>query len=112
MKLNPSPRRSSPHQLPDGLILERFLPYRLSVLMLRISNAIARSYDRRFRLSVPEWRVMAVLRPVGPPSAHGVAGKTPMGKGGGRPAGGRPLAGRRRGAPPWPRRRAPAGRAR
>jgi DNA-binding MarR family transcriptional regulator len=80
MKPNPSPRRSAPRQVPDGLILERFLPYRLSVLMLRISNAIARSYERRFRLSVPEWRVMAVLGRFGPLSANGVAEKTQMDK--------------------------------
>jgi len=61
-------------------VLERFLPYRLSVLMLRISNAIARSYERRFHLSVPEWRVMAVLGRFGPLSANGVAEKTQMDK--------------------------------
>jgi DNA-binding MarR family transcriptional regulator len=61
-------------------VLERFLPYRLSVLMLRISNAIARSYERRFRLGVPEWRVMAVLGRFGPLSANGVAEKTQMDK--------------------------------
>ncbi|HKF72197.1 MAG TPA: MarR family transcriptional regulator, partial [Stellaceae bacterium] len=61
MKLNPSPRRGVAVLEADGLILERFLPYRLSTLTLRISNAIARSYERRFNLSVPEWRVMAVL---------------------------------------------------
>jgi DNA-binding MarR family transcriptional regulator len=60
--------------------LEDFLPYRLSVLMLRISNAIARSYERRFRLTVPEWRVMAVLGRFGPLSAMGVAEKTQMDK--------------------------------
>ncbi len=48
--------------------------------MLRISSAIARSYERRFRLSVPEWRVMAVLGRFGPLSASGVAEKTQMDK--------------------------------
>ncbi len=61
-------------------MLEKFLPYRLSVLMLRISSAIARSYERRFNLSVPEWRVMAVLGRFGPLSANGVAEKTQMDK--------------------------------
>lgn len=78
MKLKPSPRRKAADA--DGLALERFLPYRLSVLMLRISNAIAGSYERRFRLSVPEWRVMAVLGRFGPLSANGVAEKTQMDK--------------------------------
>jgi len=80
MKPNPSPRRKPAQAAADALVLERFLPYRLSVLMLRISNAIARSYERRFRLSVPEWRVMAVLGRFGPLSANGVAEKTQMDK--------------------------------
>jgi len=80
MKPNPSPWRKPAPPAPEGLALERFLPYRLSVLMLRISNAIARSYERRFRLSVPEWRVMAVLGRFGPLSAVGVGEKTQMDK--------------------------------
>jgi len=77
MKRKPSPRARPPN---GGLVLEEFLPYRLSVLMLRVSQAIARSYERRFRLTVPEWRVMAVLGRFGPLSANGVAEKTQMDK--------------------------------
>ena len=43
------------------LELERFLPYRLSILSNRISQAIAAAYQQRFDLSMTEWRVMAVL---------------------------------------------------
>jgi DNA-binding MarR family transcriptional regulator len=43
------------------LELERFLPYRLSILSNRVSQAIAREYQERFHLSMTEWRVMAVL---------------------------------------------------
>ncbi len=43
------------------LVLESFLPYRLSVLSNRVSQAIARIYAERFDLSVTEWRLMAVL---------------------------------------------------
>ena len=43
------------------LELERFLPYRLSILSNRMSQAIAREYQQRFHLSMTEWRVMAVL---------------------------------------------------
>jgi DNA-binding MarR family transcriptional regulator len=80
MKPKPSPQRETAPDARDGLVLERFLPYRLSVLMLRISKAIAGSYERRFRLSVPEWRVMAVLGRFGPLSANGVGEKTQMDK--------------------------------
>lgn len=43
------------------LELERFLPYRLSILSNRMSQAIAREYQQRFDLSMTEWRVIAVL---------------------------------------------------
>jgi DNA-binding MarR family transcriptional regulator len=43
------------------LDLDHFLPYRLSILSNRASDAIARHYSDRFGLTVPEWRVMAVL---------------------------------------------------
>jgi DNA-binding MarR family transcriptional regulator len=43
------------------LVLEQFLPYRLSVLSNIVSSRIAKSYDERFQLTIPEWRVMAVL---------------------------------------------------
>ena len=45
----------------ERLILERFLPYRLSVLSNRISRAIAQRYAKTFDLTIPEWRIIAVL---------------------------------------------------
>lgn len=45
----------------ERLILERFLPYRLSILSNRVSGAIARRYAKTFGLTIPEWRVIAVL---------------------------------------------------
>ena len=62
------------------LVLDQFLPYRLSVLSNRISNAIAREYSRRFALSVTEWRVMAVLGHAPNLSAGEVARRTAMDK--------------------------------
>lgn len=62
------------------LVLERFLPYRLSVLTNRISGEIARLYERRFDLTIPEWRTMAVLGRFGPMSANEVAERTRMDK--------------------------------
>ena len=48
--------------MPKGpLILERFLPYRLSVVTNRISGALSRHYAERFDISIPEWRVVANL---------------------------------------------------
>lgn len=48
-------------ELPIRIDLERFLPYRLSVLTNAVSGAIAGVYQQRFGLSTPEWRVLAVL---------------------------------------------------
>jgi DNA-binding MarR family transcriptional regulator len=41
--------------------LEDFLPYQLSITSNAVSGRIAQEYRSRFGLSVPEWRVMAVL---------------------------------------------------
>ena len=46
---------------PERLILERFLPYRLSILSNRVSRAIAARYAKAFDLTIPEWRIIAVL---------------------------------------------------
>ena len=64
----------------DALELERFLPYRLSVLSNRLSEAIAREYSQRFALGVTEWRVMAVLGRHPGLSASEVAQRTAMDK--------------------------------
>lgn len=63
-----------------ALDLDRFLPYRLSVLTNRLSNAIARHYVERFDLAPPEWRVMAALGQSPGLSARQVALKTEMDK--------------------------------
>src|ERR1700683_592581 len=63
-----------------GLDLDRFVPYRLSVLTNRISNAIARHYSERFGLSIAEWRVMAVLGQSPGLPAREVAMRTEMDK--------------------------------
>ena len=62
------------------LRLERFLPYRLSVLSNRVSQDIARLYSARFNLSITEWRVMAVLGHERGLSANTVAERTAMDK--------------------------------
>jgi DNA-binding MarR family transcriptional regulator len=62
------------------LNLDRFVPYRLSVLTNRISNAIARHYSERFGLSIAEWRVLAVVGQSPGLSAREVAQRTEMDK--------------------------------
>ena len=62
------------------LMLDAFIPYRLSVLTNRVSGAIARHYADRFGLSIPAWRVMAVLGDTPGLSARDVAARTAMDK--------------------------------
>jgi DNA-binding MarR family transcriptional regulator len=62
------------------LELDRFLPYRLSILSNLISSVIASSYSARFGLSIPEWRVMAILAMEPGLSAAEVAERTAMDK--------------------------------
>jgi DNA-binding MarR family transcriptional regulator len=64
----------------DPLLLERFLPYRLSVLSNLVSSRIAAHYSRRFDLGIPEWRVLAVLAQEPGLSAAEVAERTAMDK--------------------------------
>lgn len=51
-------RKPTPAEL---LVLEEFLPYRLSILSNRVSRAIAARYAETFDLTIPEWRIIAVL---------------------------------------------------
>ncbi|MBL8550529.1 MAG: MarR family transcriptional regulator [Hyphomonadaceae bacterium] len=46
------------------LRLSTFLPYRLSIASNAVSKAIAAAYTERFRLSIPEWRLIAILHEV------------------------------------------------
>jgi DNA-binding MarR family transcriptional regulator len=62
------------------LVLDTFLPYRLSVLSNRVSAALARIYQTRFDLKLPEWRVMAVLGRTPGLSASAIVEVTAMDK--------------------------------
>jgi DNA-binding MarR family transcriptional regulator len=68
------------HREPSELDLDRFLPYRLSVLSNRISQAIARLYQARFGFGITEWRLIAVLGRYPALSANAVAERTAMDK--------------------------------
>lgn len=71
-KRNPSPA--------ELLVLEDFLPYRLSILSNRVSRAIAARYAETFDLSIPEWRVIAVLGRTPNLTAKEIAEATEMDK--------------------------------
>lgn len=69
-----------PNDVATRLELDRFLPYKLSVLNNRVSAAIARQYSERFSLSPAEWRVMAALGNTPGLSASEVVTRTAMDK--------------------------------
>lgn len=46
-----------PNALPD-FDLERYLPYRLTVLAARLSTELAKQYKKQYGISMPEWRVL------------------------------------------------------
>ena len=60
--------------------LERFLPYRFSVLSDTLSRSLADIYQTRFGISVPEWRILATLGREAPLSAGEVGARTHMEK--------------------------------
>lgn len=62
------------------LLLQRFLPYRLTTLSNKISQALAAQYSQRFDLSIPEWRILAVLGEGIPLSAAEIVQRTAMDK--------------------------------
>jgi len=77
----PAKRKHAPATAEHApLQLEHFLPYRLSILSNTISQMIADDYQRRYDISVTEWRVMAVLARFDGLSAREVAERTAMDK--------------------------------
>jgi DNA-binding MarR family transcriptional regulator len=63
-----------------SLRLDQFTPYRLSIASNAVSKAIAEAYAERFDLSVPEWRVIAVLHELKSATQQEIVRKTLMDK--------------------------------
>ena len=62
------------------LRLDDYLPYRLSVAANAVSQLIARAYVDRFGLTVPQWRLMAVLGEDSPLTQQALCARTVMDK--------------------------------
>lgn len=71
---------NAPETPQDEFRLEDFLPYRLSVAANRVSRRFADRYGAAFGLSIPEWRVMAVLGRFGRLPAREITLRTAMDK--------------------------------
>ena len=65
---------------PPILTLERYMPYRLSILSNKISTLVSQTYKDKFALSVTEWRIMAVLGEYPGVSADEISAKTQIEK--------------------------------
>jgi DNA-binding MarR family transcriptional regulator len=62
------------------LRLHDYLPYRLSVAANAVSRLIARAYESKFALKIPQWRLIAVLADEGPLTQQELCGRTIMDK--------------------------------
>jgi DNA-binding MarR family transcriptional regulator len=67
-----------PDQAP--LKLEEFLPYQLSLVANLVSQALSRVYARRYRIGVPEWRVLVTLGQHGVMTGKAIGSHTQMHK--------------------------------
>jgi DNA-binding MarR family transcriptional regulator len=67
--------------MPDSALrLDSYLPYRLSVASNAVSRLIARAYEDRFGLTIPQWRLIAVLAEDGPLTQQAIGARTVMDK--------------------------------
>jgi DNA-binding MarR family transcriptional regulator len=62
------------------LKLEHFLPYQLTVAANLVSQALSRVYARRYRIGVPEWRVLVTLGQYGVMTGKAVGAHSHMHK--------------------------------
>src|SRR5258707_10645698 len=70
----------------QALELEKFLPYRLSVLAQRVSESLHDLYAGPFGLTVTQWRVLGAPRRLPPPTSPELGPTILLGKVAGRPA--------------------------
>ena len=62
------------------LRLSDFLPYQLAVLADGASRLLADAYAEQAKLTIPEWRVLAMISELDPAAARDVVARTPMDK--------------------------------
>jgi DNA-binding MarR family transcriptional regulator len=70
-----------PNKAREGeLRLDGYLPYRLSVASNAVSSLIARAYQDRFGLTIPQWRLICVLAEDGGLTQGQIVARTVMDK--------------------------------
>ncbi len=76
---NESAQRA-PDQPEAALKLEEFLPYRLNICANIVSQALSRIYAERYKIGVPEWRVLVTLGQFGMMTAKAIGAHSCMHK--------------------------------
>jgi len=74
------PKASASVQDEAPLKLEQFLPYQLNVVASLVSQALSRVYAQRYRIGVPEWRVLVTLGQYGVMTGKAIGAHTHMHK--------------------------------
>ena len=75
-------RKSTSDQSPaDKLTLEEFIPYKLAVVANRLSQSIGSLFEQKYRIQIPEWRILMTLHSYGPLAPNEVVEHTSMDKG-------------------------------
>lgn len=83
--LKPAPRKAAPvreagkRSTGRGLVLERFVPYRIVALGHAFSRRLSDAYADE-NVTIPEWRVLAVISQAERIAARDVTRRTPMDK--------------------------------
>jgi DNA-binding MarR family transcriptional regulator len=80
MRRESTANATMPATAANGFRLEDFLPYQLAVTASRVSRLFARRYADDFGLSLPEWRVIAVVGQADGASPSAVSEMTAMDK--------------------------------
>lgn len=73
------PASTAAPEIETGLVLADFLPYRIVVLARLISRRLSRAYENE-NITIPEWRVLAVISQADAMAARDVVALTPMDK--------------------------------
>lgn len=68
-----SAKRAPEHPAPAApLKLEEFLPHQLNVCSSLVSQALSRVYSERYKIGIPEWRVLVTLGAAGITTAKAI----------------------------------------
>ncbi len=80
MKAKSAVREADSEAVSDDFKLEEFLPHRLAVAATRVNRLMSRRFEEASGVSIPEWRVLAVIARFGVLSPSVVGERTNMDK--------------------------------